>query len=201
MSPLIKKPTFLEETTGLSPAEKGTVVHFVMQHLKLDRMREILSDRTAAHKLCGEIEFELGEMVFDEQLTIQQSKSVDVHKIAEFLLSPIGLRMLKSEKVYRETPFNLEIGCREIYPDLREDLYGNETILLQGVIDCFFEEENGIIMLDYKTDFIPKGNSEVAKERYVMQVGYYSKALERLTGRVVREKYVYLFSSGDMVEF
>ncbi|KJS01591.1 MAG: ATP-dependent helicase [Peptococcaceae bacterium BRH_c4a] len=181
---LVKKPLFLEEKKGLSAAEAGTVLHFVMQRLNYKQV---------------DMEAQIEEMVAKDLLTEQQAKSVDVDKIRRFLESPLGSRLLASESVNREVPFNMEIPCHELYPDMRGEAYQGETLLLQGVIDCYFEEPDGIVLLDYKTDYAPVGKVETIRERYRLQISYYARALEMLTGKKVREKYIYLFWNGEVL--
>ncbi len=183
---LVKKPKFLEEKKGLSAAEVGTILHFVMQHL--DYKRE-------------ELEAQIEEMVAKALLTEQQAQSVAVDKIRRFLESPLGKRMLASEKVNREIPFNMEIPCQELYKELEGEAYQGETLLLQGVIDCYFEEADGIVLLDYKTDYVAPGKVDKIRERYRVQISYYARALERLTGKKVKEKMIYLFWNGEVLEY
>ena len=73
-------------------------------------------------------------------------------------------------------------------------------LLLQGVIDCWFETSEGIVLIDYKTDFVPAGGGELIRKRYETQVSYYTRALEKITGRKVSEKYLYLFHSGELMK-
>lgn len=183
---MVKKPAFLEEKKGLSAAEAGTVLHFVMQHL--DYRRE-------------DIEGQIEEMVAKALLTEQQAKCVDVGKIQRFLASPLGQRMLASDRISREVPFNMEIPCHELYKDMEDEACGGETLLLQGVIDCFFEEPGGIVLLDYKTDYAPVDKVDTLRERYRYQIGCYARALEMLTGKKVKHKYIYLFWSGEVLEY
>jgi len=182
---LVKKPLFLEKRKGLSPAEKGTVLHFVMQHLNFDNT-----------DIKGQIE----EMVRNDLLTKEQAETVSAEKIALFLSSGLGRRMLASGNVHREIPFNIEIPCHELYPEMIEEKYRNETILLQGVIDCYFEEQDGLVLVDYKTDYVPFGDSNIIIERYRVQIEYYAQTLSVLTGKRVKERYIYLFSTGEILE-
>ncbi|NLM10207.1 MAG: helicase-exonuclease AddAB subunit AddA [Clostridiaceae bacterium] len=182
---LIKKPLFLEKRKGLSPAEKGTVLHFVMQHLDFKN---------------ADIKGQIEEMIKNDLLTEQQAETVKAEKIALFLKSELGKRMLASNNVQREIPFNIEIPCHELYLEMVEEKYQNETILLQGVIDCYFEEADGLVLIDYKTDYVPFGESNVIIERYRVQIEYYAKTLAILTGKKVKERYIYLFSTGEIVE-
>lgn len=183
---LIKKPLFLEEKKGLSAAEAGTVLHFVMQHLDYGR---------------EDIEGQIEEMTAKELLTAQQARSVDAGKVRRFLASPLGVRLRASGRIYREMPFNIEIPCHELYTDMGDGVHSDETLLLQGVIDCYFEEPDGIVLLDYKTDYVPGGGADRIRERYRLQIGYYARALELLTGRRVKERYVYLFYNGEVLEY
>ncbi|RCX09891.1 DNA helicase/exodeoxyribonuclease V subunit A [Anaerobacterium chartisolvens] len=188
--PLVKTPRFLEERKGLTSAEKGTVLHFVMQHIDLLRISG-----------AEDIKAQIRQMEERDLLTPEQAKTVNVTKIYSFLNSPLGMRMRKSAQINREVPFNIEISCRQVYKELSEQLCGDETILLQGVIDCWFEEDEGMVLLDYKTDYVPEGGIELIKERYRTQINYYTAALEKLTGREVKEKYIYLFSTGEVIEY
>ncbi len=181
----IRKPGFLQARKGLSPAEKGTVMHFVMQHIDLKNPN---------------IEGQLLAMVEKDLITKQQSDAVDVAKISRFIASKIGQRIVYSDRVYREVPFNLELSYGELYGKSDTDHSYEETILLQGVIDCYFEEAGKLVLLDYKTDFIEGSSYDIIKERYGIQLSYYSRALEKLTGLKVAERYVYLFSTGELVD-
>ncbi len=185
----IKKPVFLQEKKGLSAAEKGTIIHFVMQHMDFEN---------------SDIKSQISGMVEKELITGQQADSIDINKIRRFIMSPICKRMNTAGGVHREVPFNLELPYTELYGtigDEGENQGGqDEKILLQGVIDCYFEEDGKIILLDYKTDYIRDGNLQELKGRYGMQISYYARALEKLTGMTVSERYIYLFSKGELVE-
>jgi helicase-exonuclease AddAB, AddA subunit, Firmicutes type len=180
----MKKPAFLQEKKGLSPAEKGTAMHFVMQHLDFH---------------LGDIAEQIQTMVKKELLTEIQAKSIDIKKINVFVDSAVGKRLLRSHKVYREVPFNIELPYTELYPDLPDNNDYKDKILLQGVVDCYFEEEGSIVLLDYKTDYVPNGDTELIKEKYKLQISYYARALELLTSKPVKERYIYMFSTGEIV--
>jgi ATP-dependent helicase/nuclease subunit A len=109
--------------------------------------------------------------------------------------------MLKSHNVKREVPFYIKLKSTEVYKDLPEDVYGSEPILLQGIIDCYFEVDDGIVLIDYKTDYTNPKSINNIKERYRTQIEYYTKALERMTGKRVVEKYIYLFYNGEILEY
>ncbi len=108
----------------------------------------------------------------------------------------VSLRECKSE-----IPFNMEIHYQELNKDREGEAYQAETLLLQGVIDCYFEEEDGIVLLDYKTDYVAAGRMDYIRERYRVQISYYARALERLTGKKVKEKMIFLFWKGEVWSF
>lgn len=186
---LHKKPRFLEESTRLSPAEKGSIMHFVMQHLDfkgpLDR---------------DGIKRQIEGMVMGELLTELQAQSADPDKIYGFINSELGKRMLRAEKLYREVPFNLEIKCTEVFKELPAEAYENETTVLQGIIDCYFEEDGKLVLVDYKTDYMPPGEAGKLVEKYRTQLEYYAGALEQITGKKVSERYIYSFWADTAIQ-
>lgn len=191
---LEKKPRFLEEQKGLSPTERGTAMHFVMQHLDL----RMVSDYNA-------VTDQIKNMVKKELITEEQAMSVSIKRIMRFFNSPLGSRMLSvkdfDRDLRREIPFYMKLKSTEIYKDLPEEIYGEEVSLLQGVIDCYFREDDGLVLLDYKTDYATEENMAEIKDRYEKQIYYYTEALQRITGEVVKEKYIYLFSDGETIKY
>ena len=89
--------------------------------------------------------------------------------------------------LYREQPFVMGISADR----LREEYAGDESVLVQGIIDAFFYEEGRIILVDYKTDRVRRRNGSDLVEKYRVQLDYYTEALERMTGRKVSERYIY----------
>ncbi len=195
---LVKKPLFLEERKGLSGAEKGTILHFVLQHLDLEALQGPVEHSMEA--LFHEISRQTEGMMVKDLLTRQQVESVDKARICGFFTSELGRRMLASQAIHREVPFNMEIPSSELYGASTGGDSSPDTVLLQGVIDCFFEESEGIILVDYKTDYVPEGGIQAIKERYKLQISYYARALKLLTGRNVLHRFIYLFWNGQVVD-
>lgn len=186
-APALKQPLFLQKSKALSPSERGTVLHLVMQHINLEKV------------FCStDIKKQIERLVLKEFITEEEAKTIDIKRILCFFESDIGQRMIKAKKVYREVPFFMELPCNEVYKELHEAIYKEEKVMLQGIIDCYFEEEENLVLLDYKTDYV-KDISEI-KERYKLQIYYYSKALEAMTGKSIKSKYLYLFSINKMIE-
>lgn len=91
-------------------------------------------------------------------------------------------------KLFKEQPFVLGVRADEIYPDITSD----ETILVQGIIDVYFEEDGELVVLDYKTDKVR--TADQLKEKYRAQLDYYAQALEQLLQKKVKEKIIYSFT-------
>ena len=201
LQPLTTRPAFMEATKGLSPTEKGSIMHFVMQHLELASIRQMLEEDADAAGIAREIRRQTLNMAEDAFLTSQEADAVDERRITGFFLAGLGRRMLAAKRINRETPFNIELECSEIYRDMPVELYAGEKILLQGVIDCFFEEPGGLVLVDYKTDYVSAKGTNHIKELYGIQIEYYVRALESITGKKVLGKYIYLFYNGEIVTF
>lgn len=199
---LAAKPLFMESEQGISAARKGTIMHFVMQHLDLEKLRKASNSSDPddhGRAVVRETELQLGRMEAKELLMPEEVKAVRPEAIASFFATSVGKRMLSHDRIHRETAFNIAIACSEVYRDLPLEIAEQETMLLQGVIDCWFETENGILLLDYKTDYVPEGGSAIIRERYRAQLDYYAMALERVAGKKVTEKYLYLFYNGELL--
>lgn len=182
----LKKPSFLEKRRGPSGAERGTIMHLVMQHLNLDRIA------------IEEIREQLLDMVNKEFITKEEMNWVSAEKIMDFFNTNLGKRMAASVNLKREVPFFIELSAAEVYPELDSEEYKNEKIVLQGIIDCYFEEQDGLVLLDYKTDYVD--NSAEIAEKYKRQVELYANALAKVTGKKIKEKYLYLFHTGEIID-
>jgi ATP-dependent helicase/nuclease subunit A len=190
-SPSIRRrPRFLEETSGMTAAEKGSLMHFVLQHM--DFGGEV-SETGIRRQLEAMIEAEL--------LTEAQADNVNIHGIIKFMNSDLGRRMRKAGRLYREVPFTMEVECSEIFGSPADSGCEDETVILQGIIDCWFEEEGKLVLVDYKTDYIPEGELESIKEKYKTQIEYYARALRQITGKEISAKYIYLFWNGKVLEY
>ena len=183
----IIKPKFLQEEKGFTAAEKGTLMHYVMLRLDFDRVGSV-----------SEIKKQIEELVLNKSLTEKEAKVIRYTKIFSFFKSELGKRILKAHEegrmVHRELPFFTEISSLNINPELNKEIYQNEKIRLQGIIDGFFKEKDGIVLFDYKTDYLEEGNEEEIIERYKVQMKYYKEALEKITESRVKEIYLYLFA-------
>ena len=189
-----KKPRFIMEEKGLSKAEKGTAMHFVMQKLDLNKVN-----------LLNEIKEQIKNMFEKGLITKDEEESINIFKIQKFFKSNLGQRLLKAYKenkqVFRELPFITEIPVKRIEKDLIDKIFNNEKLRLQGIIDCFFEEDDGIVLLDYKTDYVENGKEKEILDKYRVQIDLYTETLERVIGKKVKGRYLYLFGIDKEVKY
>lgn len=192
MPRLISKPKFLEETKGLTPAEKGTAMHSVVQRLDLTKVATV-----------SEIDAQIQILIEKRLISSEEGKAVRREKLVKLFKTPLGQRMIKAytlNLLKREIPFHIEISSTDVDKSLPKDIYGEEKIILQGIIDCYFEEDGEIILVDYKTDSVISGEVNSIIEKYKSQLDYYARALKATLGTQVKESYLYLFSSDEAVE-
>lgn len=120
-------------------------------------------------------------------------------KLQKFLDSPLGQLFAKAYKentLYREQHFMQEVEYEKLFPEDGGDTV--EKVILQGIIDAFIMEEEGIILVDYKTDRVKDGAE--LRNRYQKQIDLYSEALEQILGKKVKRRVLYSFSLGEEVD-
>lgn len=181
-------PSFISSTEEMSGTDRGSAYHKVMELLdfaKLGECREPDVDK--------QLNEQLEQFVEEGRLTVQWRESIDNRKIRTFLKSSLAKRMGRAAqlgRLRREQPFVLGLPASRLGGQFPE----SEQVLIQGIIDVFFEEDGRIIVADYKTDRV-KAPEELIT-RYQVQLDYYAQALTRLTGKEVTEKIIYSFALG-----
>lgn len=170
-----------EQQTALSGAERGTAIHRVFELLDYARLAGENPDAQAYSEWLQELA---------DAGTIPASYVVSAPSkvMLPFLKSELGRRMAAAAQrgtLKREQPFVLGLPASE----LKESFPDEEMILIQGIIDAFFVEENEIVLVDYKTDHV-RTDRELA-ERYRVQLDYYEKALTRMLRLPVKEKIIW----------
>ena len=175
------KPKFLAGKTALTGAERGTALHLVMQDL--DFFCEPNEQSVRA---------QIEAMRAQRKLTEEQAKAADAYAIVRFLRSDLAARIRKSKQVEREYRFSLLRPVRDF-----SSLDADDSVLLQGVVDCFFEEDGELVVVDFKTDHVSRAQLDERAEHYRPQLEVYSMALTRVVGKKVKEKVLYFFSAGE----
>jgi len=141
------------------------------------------------------VETEIARLRREGRITEQAAEAVDASNIWTFFESPLGQRILTARNLKREFKFSLLVSAGEFL-----GIGEGEEILLQGVVDCYLEEPDGVILLDFKTDYIPPGGLLAKAEEYQPQMAAYAYALERITGNPVKQALLYFFGPGEYVE-
>ena len=168
-----------EEFTG---AARGTAYHRVMECLdycKTDTPEELRE--------------QINALVQNQKLSEAEAKCIQISDIRLFTEGKLGQRMKTAafhDQLFREQPFVISKSAAEI----DENWDAKERVLVQGIIDAYFLEDEEIVLVDYKTDYVRRGEEKKLIERYHTQLEDYAQALERMTGRKVKERYIYSFT-------
>ena len=175
----------LDRTDEGGGAERGTLYHLVMENLRFDEDFD-------ANFLGRQLE----RLVKYGKIHKDQLKMIRRDQLEVFLHSDLAKRMRQAAGkglLHRESPFVIAVRASEISDRWDSD----EQVLIQGIIDAWFEEDEGIVLLDYKTDRVENGEQLI--NRYAVQLSLYARALEQLTGKKVREKLIYSFRLGETI--
>lgn len=178
-----RQPAFLTQRP-LEGREIGTATHLAMQFLHYE----------ACESPAG-VEAELDRLLAEGFLTARQAQAVNRRWIGDFFQTELGQRLQRGQDVLREFKFSI-LADGGI---LQEDLAG-EKLLLQGVVDCCLMEEDGLTILDFKTDRVRPGDEVAAASRYGGQVRTYGQALSRIFGKPVKKLLLYFFQTGKLQE-
>ena len=178
-------PNFMKEEK-ITAAEKGTLMHLVLQKLDLKKSYSMKEIETFVNNL-----YEKGI------INKLQKDNINTKKIYEIINSEFMKRVAKASEIHKEMPFYTYIPANEVY-----DIEEKDNILVQGIIDLYFIDEAGkLVLVDYKTDYVQ--NKEELIEKYKVQLEIYKKALEESLGKKVDEVYLYsiFFNEELKVEF
>ena len=197
---VLKTPSFIhqgEEKVGFNSAEKGTIFHLAMQLLDFSKF-----DTEDVSKIREEVKLQINSFVEKNIMSLDEAETININWIVKFIQSDIFKEIYianKSEKLFKEKAIDYNIKLKNLFKD--ENIEEDEKIMVVGIIDLFFENENGeIILLDYKTDYVTKENLEEVKARYKVQLDLYKSAIEDISGKKVTKKGLYLFGINEFVE-
>jgi len=182
----LRTPCFTGERP-LTAAQRGTALHMVMQYLDFARTGSV-----------EEISDEIARLVAAQFITPQQGAVVEPQVILNFFHSELGQRMLHSRRLEREFKFSLLAPAAQYYP---EAAGSEDQVLLQGVVDCWFEEADGTItVVDFKTDRVSEDTVAARAESYRGQLEAYTAALSQVMGVTVGKKLLWFFAVNRPVE-
>ena len=178
-------PAFLREERKNTGAERGTAYHRVLECIDLSGVRH-----------SDQVKERIEMLVAEGKLSETAAESVNPYDIYLFCQSSLCKRMLKAKdsgKLFQEQPFVIAKPAAEVYPEEES----TQEILVQGIMDAYFEEDGEYVLLDYKTDHIKTEKDLVA--RYEKQLQVYAEALEQMSGKKVKERVMYSFCLGEEI--
>ena len=167
-------PWLAGEEAAVSGAQRGTALHKALQYIT-----------PAADQTTATLRREIDAFVRQGLLSREEAKLVYVPVLAAFCQSDIGRRMAESPELHREYPFTVLLAGGDPLPETET----GEQILIQGVIDCLFREDDAWILVDYKSDRLE--TADAFRSRYAVQLALYKRAVEQITHRPVEETYIY----------
>ncbi len=164
----------------LQGAKLGTVVHNVLKMIDAENLAVL------KEKLDG--------LLQEGKLTKLERESIDSNQLMLYFNSPLARRIREAKEVRREMPFMMKKDVRAIYPEVSSK---DDFVIIQGIMDCLFFEEDGCVILDYKTD---KGNPRELAKEYKAQLDLYEEAIQNIFGWRVKQKILYFVRTGEEIE-
>ena len=168
---IVEKPKFMQNIETLNKAEIGTLMHLILQ--KLD-FRENYNEKTLNDLIQ--------KLIYLNIVTEKQSQYIDKKRILEFTKTELFKEIQNAKEIYKEQPFHSSVI----------DENTKEKILIQGIIDLYYiNQNNEIVLVDYKTDYVEKNNEQELIEKYKTQLTIYKRAIEEALDKKVEKAYVY----------
>jgi len=183
----MRKPRFLGEAPAkVTPAEKGIWTHLFLQRMDLKGPMDEANLARQSRQLTAK-----------NILTPEQAGNIDLAAIRSFFAGPLGKEIIgHRDRVQREWPFTLAIPLWQLHDIINniDEIDREETILVRGIIDCLFETEKGMVIIDYKTDAVSASEVNSRADAYRIQMRFYKKAVEEILERDVTGVYLYFLA-------
>lgn len=177
----LRRPFFDRASKGLTPSEIGTAHHLFMQ----------FADFAACETAEG-VRGEVMRLAEKHILACEQAEAIDASRIAAFFESAVYRETMKRGAVRREFKFSVLAPAARFYQEAEST--PEEQVLLQGVIDCLVETEDGMYIVDFKTDQVSAGSALARAKSYTPQLDAYSYAAENIFQKPVCGKIIYFFA-------
>lgn len=178
-----RRPDFSARARKLTAAERGTATHRILQYLHFADARTPEGIRAQVETLTAR-----------GQLTAREAQAVDTAALLRLGQTPLGAQLAAAEAagtLRREFRFSLLCPAETFFPGA-----GDEQVLLQGVVDAWFETKDGLVIVDYKTDRIRPEGVPARTAYYAAQLHAYAGAMARITGRPVCRRVLYFLHCG-----
>ena len=174
----VARPKFFneDETQVITGAQKGTLMHYCFQ--KLDEKQDYSKEK---------LQEMINNFVDKKLITKPEADAINTYKLLQYTKSNLFKELKNAKEVHKEEPFYININSNEVF-----ETEAKENILVQGIIDLYYiNQNNEVILVDYKTDYVEKGKEEVLIEKYKKQLELYKRALEESLNRKVNKCYIY----------
>lgn len=190
----------LADSETVTGAQRGTAVHKFIQ----------LADLHPELAMELFVEKELDRLVKVGLLSAEEAQLVDPKIVARFFNSDLGQRFFTPGiKVERELEFTSALSVEELagghglvdgLPLTGKKSNRGDFVILRGVIDCVLDFGSELVVVDFKTDRVESKQVNEYAARYFSQVRYYAKALEKIRGKLVSEKYLAFLTTGVNIQ-
>lgn len=187
-------PVFMQKEKKAKGALRGTAYHRLMELLDF----KALGNAGGTAERIGLLEKQVKEAKDSGKMEASAIALVNMDKVEAFLNSSLAKEMMEADKkgkLFKEQPFVMEIAAKRVNPGFPEE----ETMLIQGIIDAYYEKQGELYLMDYKTDRVNKKEDLI--HRYQTQLDYYKEALEKLTGKKVSGVYIYSYHFLESIAF
>ncbi|MBQ1275236.1 MAG: helicase-exonuclease AddAB subunit AddA [Cellulosilyticum sp.] len=184
----VPAPSFIKSEEVVAGARRGTLIHSVFEHLDYLKFQDEES-----------IKLEIDRLILEKKLDVEVLSVIHPKSLAKMSQSSVIEKMRKAKHVEKEKAFIYLAKASTVDDSYPED----EEILIQGIIDAYFIDEEGITILDYKTDYVDLKDIETSKEkikaRYKKQLEFYAMALQNITNIKVVHQYIYLYNINEWI--
>ena len=169
-------PEFMKEEEKITGARRGTLMHLFLQ--KLDLKKQYTQEQLEELK---------EELIAKNLINKEEAQYINIGKIMLFLKSELARKIMNAKTIEKEKAFCMKIDAKEVFKEAN-----SETILVQGIIDLYaIMQDDNIVLVDYKTDFVEIGEEDVLIKKYINQLKIYKKALEGALNKTVNQVYIY----------
>ena len=181
-------PSFMVKgNKTITSSRKGTLVHLCIQ--KLDETKEYKEQ---------DIKNLINELVNKEIILKEEAEQIPVTGLVKYVQSDLWKELKAAKEIHKEEPFYMLIPANRIDESYPED----EKVLVQGIIDLYYINKNDeLVLVDYKTDYVQKGEEQKLIDKYKEQLNLYKEALENSLGRKVNKVLIYSTQLGTMLKY
>ncbi len=181
----IFRPVFAPSADdGIDAAQRGTLMHRIMEHIGFEPKDE------------AAVKASIAQMAQACIIAPELVSEADAGAVSRFLKSDIAERARRAHLLRAEQPFCLRMSAKDAGLSETSD----ESVVVQGVIDLCFVENDKWIIVDYKTDRVSKGEAQLAADKYAVQLELYAKALSRITHKEVAEMHIFFLKIGEAIK-